>query len=287
MSESKALSESDAVNQSDAVGGARARLTVLAGGRGDARRTARTAAEGPEGLGAGPGAVAPGSEAGRLVVEHLGVADALARRYRVPGHDPEDLRQVARLGLVMAAQRYREGSGHGFVPFAVPTITGTIKRHLRDQSWVVRPPRSVQELRLGVRAARERLEQDLGREPTTAELSEATGAAAGKVAEARGADSAMVGVAIEPLDAVSEPESGGPSSCVVSFTDPGFERVEERQLLAAALEGASEEDMRLIRMRFVQEMSQSEIAAELGVSQMQVSRLLRRLLDRMRRKIAA
>ncbi|WP_430297425.1 sigma-70 family RNA polymerase sigma factor [Sinomonas sp. B1-1] len=279
----------------------KARLKVLAGGRGDALRGAAAVEapqEGQEGQEAQEGQGAQegpreavrgplGAEAAVLVAEHLGVADALARRYRVPGHDPEDLRQVARLGLVMAAQRYREGSGHGFVPFAVPTITGTIKRHLRDQSWVVRPPRSVQELRLGVRAARERLEQDLGREPTTAELSEATGAAAGKVAEARGADSAMVGVAIEPLDGVSEPEAGGASSCVVSFTDPGFERVEERQMLAAALEGASEEDMRLIRMRFVQEMSQSEIAAELGVSQMQVSRLLRRLLDRMRRKIAA
>lgn len=248
-------------------------LKVLEGGRGDE----------PSGRAEGKMDV----ETGRLVMEHLGVADALARRYRVPGHDPEDLRQVARLGLVMAAQRYREGAGRGFVPFAVPTITGTIKRHLRDQSWVVRPPRAVQELRLGVRAARDRLEQDLGREPTVAELSEATGAESRKVAEATSADSAMVGVAIEPLDAVSNPEGGTPASCVVSFTEPGFERVEERQLLAAALEGATKDDMRLLRMRFVREMSQSEIAAELGVSQMQVSRLLDRLLDRMRRKAVA
>ena len=147
----------------------RSPLTVLAGG------------QAARGGGAGG---ADGGAAGALVVEHLSVADALARRYRVPGHDFEDLRQVARLGLVMAAQRYREGAGHGFVQFAVPTIAGTIKRYLRDQSWVVRPPRSLQELRLGVKEARGRLVHELGREPSLAELGEATGASAEQVAEA-------------------------------------------------------------------------------------------------------
>ena len=226
------------------------------------------------------------ARAAELVEDHLGVADALARRMRVPGHDIEDLRQVARLGLVTAAARYREGRGHGFVPYAVPTITGTVKRYIRDQSWVVRPPRSLQELRLRVNAARTQLSQDLGREPTVAELSRELGAPEEAVAEVRVASAAMSPVSLESLDGTSD-SPPDPALRVVGVVDPGYERVEERQLLATALEGASDADRRLLKMRFVDQMSQSEIAAELGVSQMQVSRLLSRLLARMRRKVAA
>lgn len=243
------------------------------------RAAARTTSRGTR----SPRARRAAEAAGQLAVEHLGVADALARRYRAAGHDPEDLRQVARLGLVTAAQRYREGAGHGFVQYAVPTISGTIKHYLRDQSWAVRPPRRLQELRLGVKDARAKLSQELGREPTDAELGNELGAAEEHIAEAKSADSAMVAEHIEPLDGVGG-ETGGQ---VIAFVDPGFERVEDREIIAAALEGTTEMERRLITMRFVDEMSQSEIAAEMGVSQMQVSRLLRRLLDRMRRQVAA
>lgn len=220
-----------------------------------------------------------------LALEYLGVADAIANRHRYPGHDPEDLRQVARLGLMVAIRRYREGVGQGFVPYAVPTITGTIKRYIRDQSWAVRPPRSVQELRLDVNAARRRLTQELGREPSASELAEEAGVPEEKIAQAQLADAAMVGVSIEPPeDAESRPD---PAARALSVVDPGYEQVEAHQLLATALEGISEDERRLLHLRFVEEMSQSEIAEILGVSQMQVSRLLKRLLDRMRRKVAA
>ena len=236
---------------------------------------------------AGQPALEPTPEdAGKLASHYLGVADALARRYRYPGHDPEDLRQVARLALVVAARRYREGIGQGFVPYAVPTITGSIKRYIRDQSWVVRPPRSLQELRLDVNAARRRLTQELGREPTAAELSREVGVPEESIAEAQIADAAMVGVSIEPLDPSGD-ALPDPTSHVVAEIEPGFERVERRHLLATALDGLSDEDKRLLKMRFVDEMSQSQIAEVLGVSQMQVSRLLRKLLERMRRKVAA
>ncbi|MDP9882554.1 RNA polymerase sigma-B factor [Sinomonas atrocyanea] len=221
-----------------------------------------------------------------LVLEHLGLADALARRHRVPGHDFEDIRQVARMGLVMAAQRYREGAGHGFVQFAVPTISGTIKRYLRDQSWVVRPPRSLQELRLGVKEARGRLVQELGREPSLAELGEAAGCSPEQAAEARSLGAAMGSVQIESLDSSGEDDGARPAR-VLPVVDPGFEQVEERQMVSAALEGATDFERRLLKLRFVDEMSQREIGVELGVSQMQVSRLLGRLLDRMRRNLAA
>ncbi|WP_138445262.1 sigma-70 family RNA polymerase sigma factor [Sinomonas susongensis] len=220
-----------------------------------------------------------------LALKYLGVADALANRHRYPGHDPEDLRQVARLGLMVAIRRYREGAGQGFVPYAVPTITGTIKRYIRDHSWAVRPPRSVQELRLDVNAARRQLIQELGREPSAAELAEVAGVPEEKIAEAQLADAAMVGVSIEPPSA--EDSRPDPAARALSVVEPGFEEVESHQLLAAALEGVTEEERRLLHLRFVEEMSQSEIAEILGVSQMQVSRLLKRLLDRMRRKVAA
>jgi RNA polymerase sigma-B factor len=225
--------------------------------------------------------------AGDLAVEYLGVADAVARRFHCPGHDPEDLRQVARLGLIKAANRYRADLGHGFVPYAVPTISGEIKRYLRDQSWIVRPPRGIQEMRLKVNAARPRLVQCLGHEPTTLELSRELNVTVAEVAEAQIADASMVPEAIEPTDELEEPQSRRTFSLVLGSEEPGFERVESLHCLASALEGASDQDLRLLRLRFGQELTQEEIAQQLGISQMQVSRLLRRLLGRLRRHMTA
>ena len=231
----------------------------------------------------------PGPETGTaadLAVEYLGVADALARRFRCPGHDAEDLRQVARLGLMKAAQRYRASIGHGFVPYAVPTIAGELKRYLRDQSWMVRPPRSIQELRLKINALRPRLTQELGHEPTTAELSATIGIPAADVAEAQIADSSLVIQRLDHGDGADDPEERR-TSFVPCEIDTGYERVDTLQSLSSALEDATEDDRRLLYLRFVREMTQDEIAETLGVSQMQVSRLLRRLLDRLRRRMAA
>lgn len=223
--------------------------------------------------------------AGELAVEYLGLADALARRFRCPGHDPEDLRQVARLGLLKAAHRYRSDLGHGFVPYAVPTIAGELKRYLRDQSWVVRPPRGVQELRLKINAARPRLAQALGHEPTTSELGRELGRDVEEVAEAQIADASMVAGTIEPCDC-QEDQQGQRPGVIVADEDSGFEHVEQLHALAAALQDASEQDLRLLRLRFVQELTQEQIARQLGVSQMQVSRLLHCLLERLRRRAA-
>lgn len=151
---------------------------------------------------------------------------------------------------------------------------------------MVRPPRSLQELRLRVNRARDGLAQDLGREPSRAELGQAAGCSADDVTQALGANRAMVGVPIEPLDSTGQAEDV-PAAHIVPVDDPGFEAVERRLLVTAALKGASADDCRLVRLRFVDELTQTQIAAVLGVSQMQVSRLLRRLLDRMRLRIAA
>jgi RNA polymerase sigma-B factor len=236
--------------------------------------------------GASPDTAARAAAAGRLAVEYLGVADALARRFRCAGHEAEDLRQVARLGLLKAAHRYREPLGHGFVPYAVPTITGELKRYLRDQSWVVRPPRALQELRLKINALRPGLAQELGHEPSTAELSTAAGVPASDVAEAQIADSAMVGQPVEHGDASDDPEERR-LNVILGGDDPGYDHVEQMHALAGALSDATDADKTLLNLRFVREMTQDEIANQLGVSQMQVSRLLKRLLDRLRRRMAA
>ncbi|GAB4100932.1 sigma-70 family RNA polymerase sigma factor [Sinomonas halotolerans] len=224
--------------------------------------------------------------AAALATDYLGVADALARRFRCPGHDADDLRQVARLGLMKAARRYREALGHGFVPYAVPTITGELKRYLRDQSWVIRPPRSIQELRLKINALRPALTQELGHDPTTAELSTAAGVPAMDVAEAQMADASLVTRPVEHGDGSDDSEEPR-VGITPSALDPGFERVEALHALAGALEDSTAADRRLLTLRFVEEKTQSEIARELGVSQMQVSRLLKKLLDRLRRRMAA
>jgi RNA polymerase sigma-B factor len=209
-----------------------------------------------------------------LVIRHLGLADALARRHAVRGHDVADLTQVARLGLLSAAARYVEGQGE-FVSFAVPTILGEIRHYLRDNSWVVRPPRGVQELRMRVNGARSDLEQSLGREPSLKELAEALDLTPSEVAEAAAAEAALVP---HPLGGTDE-DDGGPE---VGMDDPGFGEAELRAMLDSLLRGASARERRLLHLRFVREMSQKQIAGELGVSQMQVSRLLRKLLVRLR-----
>lgn len=225
-----------------------------------------------------------GGQVEHMVERYLGVADAVANRHRYPGHDPEDLRQVARLGLLVAIRRYREGAGQGFVPYAVPTITGMIKRYVRDQSWVVRPPRPIQELRLEVNAVSRRLTAELGREPDRKEIAVAAGLSEDKVAEAQLGAAAMVGV---PIEQTTTPDGrSAVAGRALSSIEAGYEDVEQKQVLAAALTGITDEERQLLRLRFMEEMSQSEIAEILGVSQMQVSRLLRQLLDRLRRKVA-
>lgn len=225
--------------------------------------------------------------AGQLAVEYLSVADALARRFRCPGHDPDDLRQVARLGLIKAAQRYQTGRGRGFVPYAVPTIVGELKRYLRDQSWTVRPPRGVQELRLKVNSVRPGLTQRLGHEPSAAELSRELGERVEDVAEAEVASALMVPEPLETGESSQDSSTASRPPAVVASEDPGFERADSLLALSVALEDATDQDRELLRLRFVEELTQEEIAARLGVSQMQVSRLLRRLLSRLRRRMAA
>jgi RNA polymerase sigma-B factor len=205
----------------------------------------------------------------QLVEQHLALADALARRYTCGRRDDDDLRQVARLGLIEAAQRYDPAQGE-FTSFAVPTIGGVLKRHLRDQAWAVRPPRSLQEQSLRIRDCWPDLAQQLGPEPTIADLSRALGESTASVAAGRQAIAGFFPASLpdDPAD-TDDPQRN-------------LERVEARLIIRSILNELSDDERRLIQLRFFLRMSQEEIAMRTGTNQMRVSRQLSRLLTKLR-----
>ena len=215
---------------------------------------------------------------------NLDVACGIAAHYSGRGLELEDLQQVAALGLVKAVQRFRSDVGGTFLAFARPTIRGEVRRHFRDTAWVVRPPRRLQELHADVRAASSRLEQELGASPSSAQLARDVGAGTDAVAEARELHGCYSPTSLDarrgehrtaPADDLAAP--GG---------DPG-EAVVQRLALTTALRTLDDSDRRLLQLRFEDELTQEEIGQRLGVSQMQVSRRLRRVLDRLRRQLDA
>lgn len=225
-----------------------------------------------------------GDSAEQLVLNFLGIADALSRRYYALGCDAEDLQQVARLGLVKAAKGFCESKGYGFMAYAVPTINGELKRYVRDHSWVVRPPRPMQEARLKMRQARQELLQSSGHYPSAAELAHVTGLSVVEIGNALLAETAMVAHQIEGNDSPRD-YRGSWQNTVLAMEDLGFERIEQEHSLESALSDASHADRRLLYLRFDRELSQEQIAKEFGVSQMQISRLLNQLLDRIKRRL--
>lgn len=214
-----------------------------------------------------------------LIETNLPLCDALAARYAGRGAELDDLVQVARAALVAAAERFRPAEGMSFAAFAVPTITGELKRHFRDRCWVVRPPRHLQELRALATSTQRDLEQSLGRAVTSSELSERLGVTRSDVEESI---NAQYGYRPASLDA---PAAGNASASLGSLLGDGHDLAEEvtqRINLRKALTLLSPRDRLIVAWRFVEERTQSEIAARLGVSQMQVSRIIRRILRQLR-----
>lgn len=215
------------------------------------------------------------------VVLTLDLADSVAVRYRGRGIDADDLVQVGRMALVKAARGYRVGCGNSFAAYAVPTISGEIKRHFRDCGWAVRPPRRLQELRAQLAAEEDLLRHRLQREPSTGELARALGLEPGDVQEAQACSAAYRAVS---LDA---PVIGGRDPIDVAEREGDHvEALARRDALAQAIASLSERERRIIRLRFVEERTQSEIGLALGVSQMQVSRLLTAILARLRHDLS-
>jgi RNA polymerase sigma-B factor len=211
----------------------------------------------------------------RLVAAHLPLATHLARRFANRGEPPEDLQQVAALALVKAVERFEPDRGLAFATYAAPTILGELKRHFRDQGWGVRVPRRIQELHLALGGVVERLTHELGRPPTLGEIATAAGAAEEEVLEALEAGRAY---RPDPLEA----DDPGWHAGAAGGEDPDLDRVEVSATLAPLLARLPERERLVVRLRFFAHMTQSEIAARLGISQVHVSRLLARSLQRLR-----
>jgi RNA polymerase sigma-B factor len=216
-----------------------------------------------------------------VVLLNLGLADGIASRYLGRGIDRDDLVQVARLGLVKAVRRFRPGLGQSFAGFAAPTISGEIKRHFRDAGWMVRPPRRLQELGVRIREAEKELEQDLHRRPRTDELAAALGVDEVQIRAAREAASSFHALS---LDLPAGPEQPSTELAPPESDDP-FALVDDAAWLRDALRDLSDRERLVLRLRFVDVLTQSDIADRIGVSQMQVSRILRSILIRLRNQL--
>ncbi|WP_007518539.1 MULTISPECIES: RNA polymerase sigma factor SigF [Pseudofrankia] len=217
----------------------------------------------------------------QLVRMHLPLVEYLARRFRNRGEPLDDLVQVATIGLIKSVDRFDPERGVEFSTYATPTIVGEIKRHFRDKGWAIRVPRRLQELKLSLTKATSELSQSLGRSPTVAEIAAHLQMSEEEVLE--GLESANAYSAVS-LDA---PDSGDDESPAVADTlgvqDESLEGVEYRESLKPLLEKLPPREKRILLLRFFGNMTQSQIATELGISQMHVSRLLARTLAQLRR----
>ena len=217
-----------------------------------------------------------------IVLLNAGVAEALAGRYAQRGADLDDLVQVAYLGLVKAVQGYRIGEGPGFLAYAVPTISGEIKRYFRDHGWMVRPPRRLQELRSAAVTTAADLEQAWGRPPTKAELAKDPGVPVDELAEA---EQSRAGFTALSLDAPVRSDGSIPLGDMLVDEADAFARIDDAEMLRPALATLSPRDRQILLLRFVRGLTQEQIGREIGVSQMQVSRLLSRILAGLREQL--
>jgi RNA polymerase sigma-B factor len=212
-----------------------------------------------------------------LMARYAGLARALTRRFRDRGDGHDDLLQVASLGLLKAIDGFDPTRELRFTTYAIPTILGELKRHRRDQSWGIRPPRRVHDFYLEVESALDELTQDLGHRPTIAEVAEHLAMPVEAVLEAREA------ATVRRLPSLEAPNSEGHTlSDSIARPDRRLTDVERSIMVGKLLNRLSTHDERVVRMRFEREMTQGEIARELGCSQMQVCRTLARSLDRLR-----
>jgi RNA polymerase sigma-B factor len=217
----------------------------------------------------------------QLVQRFLPLARQLARRYQRGGEQLDDLVQVASLGLLKAIDRFDPERETAFSSFAVPTILGELKRHFRDKGWSVRVPRDLQEMAVKVDRVAEDMSRELGRAPTPGEIAERTGATQEQVLEAREAAGAYRAVSLDRPRS-DEEEDGDSYADVVGVEDPGFGLAEDSATVGRLMRVLSEREREVLRLRFEEDLTQSEIGQRVGVSQMHVSRLIRQSIARLR-----
>jgi RNA polymerase sigma-B factor len=216
-----------------------------------------------------------------LVEMHLPLVEYLARRFRNRGEPLDDLIQVATIGLIKSVDRFDLERGVEFSTYATPTIVGEIKRHFRDKGWAVRVPRRLQELRLSLASATSELSQKQGRAPTVGDLAIYLKITDEEVLEGLESANAYSTLSLDAGDSGSGDEPM-PVSETLGVEDEGLEGVEYRESLKPMLEQLPPREKKILMLRFFKNMTQSEIAAEIGISQMHVSRLLARTLAQLR-----
>ncbi len=219
-----------------------------------------------------------------VVLLNVEVAESIVMRYRNRGVPVEDLVQVACLGLVKAVHGFDATKSDNFLSYAVPTILGEVKRFFRDNAWVVRPPRRIQELQAEISASSARLMHESGRPPTPNEIADDLDLEVAVVSEALTADGCF---SPSSLDRPAGDDATATLSDVLGDNDPAFERAEAVVVLRPLCKQLSERDRRIIYLRFFHEWTQARIAEEFGVTQMQVSRLLTRILKQLRMQLGA
>ena len=216
-----------------------------------------------------------------LTVRLLPLARQLASRYRHSGEPLEDLTQVACVGLLKAIDRYDPERGTGFTRYALPTMLGELKRHFRDKGWALRVPRATQELVLKVNEALGTLPARLGRAPRPRDVAEALGVSVEDVLEAMEAATAYEAASLDAPRGATEDDEEWTHGAALGDEDPGYELVELSEALQGTLSALPDRERLILRLRFERDMTQAEIAGALGISQMHVSRLLRRSLGRL------
>jgi RNA polymerase sigma-B factor len=217
----------------------------------------------------------------QLVQRFLPLARQLARRYQRGGEQLDDLVQVASLGLLKAIDRFDPARETAFSSFAVPTILGELKRHFRDKGWSVRVPRDLQEMAVKVDRIADEMSREIGRAPTPGEIAERTGTSLEQVLEAREASAAYRAVSLDRPRSEDD-EEGDSYADAFGAEDPGFRIAEDSATVDRLMRVLTEREREVLRLRFEEDLTQSEIGQRVGVSQMHVSRLIRQSIARLR-----
>lgn len=217
----------------------------------------------------------------KLVLAFQPLAEYFARRFSGRGEPLEDLTQVANIGLISAIDRFDPSRGVRFATFAAATIVGELKRHLRDKAWAIKVPRRVQELGLHMNRAVPRLSQELGRSPTIQEIAERLESTPEEILEAMDGLRAYATVSVE----LPTGEDGRSPIEAAGENDPSFELVERWTAIAPGIKSLPDRERRILYLRFFSGMTQSEIAGEMGISQMHVSRILAHTLEHLREEV--
>jgi RNA polymerase sigma-B factor len=220
-----------------------------------------------------------------LVTGYLPVAQHIARRFAHRGEPLDDLVQVATVGLINAIDRYEPDRGSDFFSFAVPTISGEVRRHFRDQGWAMRVPRRLKDLHVSLNSAVAELSQGLGRAPRPSELAEKLGLPTNEVLEGLAAGQAYRGSSLDEM--LSGDESGTTLGDLLGEADAELERVDYQQSLQPLLTELPDRERTILMLRFFGNMTQTQIADRVGVSQMHVSRLLAQTLAKLRERLEA